>query len=251
MSYKHLKRNITIIIFVFVIIILTFVCTNEVCDVITNSKISSFVNRGTLEKTENNIEYYKVSKKYDYEDTTSRIIDEASDNIGTTGDIYIISTDWGDSFITKYICENLRVGHAGIVYDKLATYTYEVVGNRKKSENIVNEYVNDWKDVHNYKELIILRVKGIDNNDRDKIKNHLDEIKGSKYNYFPFIHLKNRYYCTDLVTRTYKDALNININEFFISTGSSMINNDNTYIVYYKKEIKKGDIKARIYYLGD
>ena len=101
MSYKHLKRNITIIIFVFVIIILTFVCTNEVCDVTANSKISSFVNRATLEKIENNIEYYKVSKKYDYEDTTLRIIDEVSDNIGTTGDIYIISTDWGGFFYYK------------------------------------------------------------------------------------------------------------------------------------------------------
>ena len=193
----------------------------------------------------------EISKEYEYEDINTRIIENYdSNNIGTTGDIYLTSTDWGSSFFTKYICEKLRVGHCGIVYDEQANSLYEIVGNNGKN-NVVKLYDNDWYDLNNFNEMIVLRVKDIDSEDRDEIKAYLDKIAGSKYNFFFIFHMKNRFYCTDLATEAYKRCFKTNINKFFISTGSSMIKDDNTYLIYYKREVNKENIKYEVYYLGD
>ena len=244
---KIISRLLVILIFILLLGII--IIRNE--DKQANKKIKEFVERASLVYTSSDTEYYKISKEYEYEDINTRIIENYdSNNIGTTGDIYLTSTDWGSSFFTKYICEKLRVGHCGIVYDEQANSLYEIVGNNGKN-NVVKLYDNDWYDLNNFNEMIVLRVKDIDSEDRDEIKAYLDKIAGSKYNFFFIFHMKNRFYCTDLATEAYKRCFKTNINKFFISTGSSMIKDDNTYLIYYKREVNKENIKYEVYYLGD
>ena len=248
---KKIKKIISrlLVILIFILLLGIIIIRNE--DKQANKKIKEFVERASLVYTSSDTEYYKISKEYEYEDINTRIIENYdSNNIGTTGDIYLTSTDWGSSFFTKYICEKLRVGHCGIVYDEHANSLYEIVGNNGKN-NVVKLYDNDWYDLNNFNETIVLRVKDIESEDRDEIKAYLDKIAGSKYNFFFIFHMKNRFYCTDLATETYKRCFKTNINKFFISTGSSMIKDDNTYLVYYKREVNKDNIKYEVYYLGD
>ena len=248
---KKIKKIISrlLVILIFILLLGIIIIRNE--DKQANKKIKDFVERASLVYTSSDTEYYKISKEYEYEDINNRIIENYdSNNIGTTGDIYLTSTDWGSSFFTKYICEKLRVGHCGIVYDEQANSLYEIVGNNGKN-NVVKLYDNDWYDLNNFNEMIVLRVKDIDSEDRDEIKAYLDKIAGAKYNFFFIFHMKNRFYCTDLATEAYKRCFKTNINKFFISTGSSMIKDDNTYLIYYKREVNKENIKYEVYYLGD
>lgn len=248
---KKFKRTIfnVLLILISIILISIILMANENGQAV--KEIDKFIERGVLIYTSEDTEYYKVSKKYDYEDIESRITDDYTSNyIGTTGDIYIVSTDWGSSFITKYICEKLRVGHCGIVYDENANTLYEIVGNQGKN-NVVKLYDNDWDYKSSFKEMSVIRVKNTNDEDKTKIKEYLDSIAGTKYNFFFLFHMKNRFYCTDLATETYKRNFKTNINNFFISTGSSMIKDTNTYLIYYKREVNKDNIKYEVYFLGD
>ena len=75
---------------------------------------------------------------------------------------------------------------------------------------------------------------------------------GMKYNYLFFINPKNRYYCTSLVSKCYEESQtnSISNNNIFV-TGASMINNDNTYIIYYKERVNDSNIKYKVYFLSE
>ena len=61
---------------------------------------------------------------------------------------------------------------------------------------------------------------------------------------------KNRYYCTDLISRAYKTA-DINVNyDYLTTTGNDMIVSDNTYLIFCRQRVVKNKIEEyNIYYL--
>ena len=243
-----------IIILVGVIIISGFIISSGKK---TKSIIDDFKSRGELVFTYDGIEYYKVVKEFEYEDTTSRIystssiFDEAkyfTDNkIGTTGDVYITSNDPFGTFYTKWASKRIKIGHCGIVYDENADTMVEVYGN--KVDNIVSIHDNDWNE-QSKGELIVIRKKEPIN--KKEVINWLDSKMGMKYNYLFFINPKNRYYCTSLVSKCYEESQtnSISNNNIFV-TGASMINNDNTYIIYYKERVNDSNIKYKVYFLSE
>ena len=91
----------------------------------------------------------------------------------------------------------------------------------------------------------------MDDTKKDKLISYVDGIKGASYNPFFLAHIKDKYYCTDLITRAYSDSLDIDISKGGITTGAKMIENTNTYIIYYKREVNDGNIKYEVYFLGD
>ena len=249
---KRFKRPLIIIFSIILVFIIIFISTVEIEASRAKSSIEEFINRGELVCTEDSTEYYLVRKEYDYENTDLRIVDTYNDGlVGTIGDIYFTDTDFGSNFVTKYICKKLRVGHCAVVASPNAEFNYEIVGNVNKKDNIVKIYENDWQYLVNFHEYIAVRVKGMDADKQNKLILQLQKMEGSPYNFFVFAHMKNRYYCTDMATYAYKAAFDININKFFVSTGASMISNDNTYLIYYKREVNKGDIKYQVYFLGE
>ena len=245
-KYKKTFRVILLIILLFLISILVVSFSKSSK---TDRKIKDFTSRAVYVETIGDTEYYKVIKDKDFEDGTNVLTSHTDKYIGSTGDIYITSTDFTSFFVTKFFIRLLRSGHAGIVAQDDALKTYEIVGNNKN--NKIDVYDNDWSELKNFNEYVVLRVKGVKTEEKEKLANHLESIKGCKYNYFFFLTPKNRYYCTDLVSRAYKDSLDIEISKENIVTGANMISSDNTYIIYYKKEVKNSDIRYQVYYLSE
>lgn len=215
-----------------------------------NIKINNFIKRGEYVSTINKTEYYKVVKKYDYEDTKN-VIEELEDiYVGSVGDIYISSKDPLDFFLTKYLSKRLRIGHAAIVQSENAKTMVEVTGNSTKENNVVKEVSNTWLEKKN-DEITILRAKNINEESKQKIQKSLKEKYGLSYNYLFLVHAENRYYCLDLCSRVYEE-IGVDIDQKAIITfGSSMIKNDNTYIIYYKKKVQSDNINYRVYYLSE
>ena len=257
---SRINKITKIICFIIVIFLITFLIVSGFIiqsGKKTKSIIEDFKNRGELVYVYEGIEYYKVKKEHEYEDTSNRIYSTSSvlddsktftdKKIGTTGDVYITSNDPFGTMYTKWASKRIKIGHCGIVYDEYADTMVEVYGN--KVDNIVDKHENDWNELSK-NELIIIRKKEYIN--KKEIIDWLDSKMGLKYNYLFFLNPKNRFYCTSLVSKCYEETQDNHIsnNNIFV-TGASMINNDNTYIIYYKEKVNELDINYRIYFLSE
>lgn len=243
------KKKIVIIICIILILLCCFLFV-EIESHQANKKINNFIERGIYVATINKIEYYKVVKKYDYEDTTN-VIDNFEDiYVGSIGDVYISSKDPLDFFVTKYLSKRLRFGHAAIVQSEDAKTMVEVVGNSKKENNIIREVDNTWLEKKT-EEITVLRVKNIDPQIKQSLQDDMRKMYGLSYNYLFLIHAKNRYYCLDLCSRIY-EGVGVDIDgKPMITLGSSMIKDNDTYIIYYKKKIKSDNANYQVYYLSE
>lgn len=219
---------------------------------ILNNEIKDFKARGQLVYVNNNINYYEVLPKYEYEDSKNILRSYDDINIGTTGDIYITDRNpMNDFFITGWISNLTWIGHCGLIYSKDGTLMTEIVGNKSKEDNVVKVKNNDWFN-NDSKHSVVLRVKDIDNIDKEKIMMESNKLIGCRYNYSFIFSSENSFYCSDLVTHIYNE-IGVNLNsDYFFSTGSDIITNDNTYIIYYKEKVStKEKTYYNVYYLKD
>lgn len=252
MNVSFKKINITIIIIL--ILILSLSCIFLIDNIIEkreiDNQITDFKSRGVLVYQDDIYSYYRVSKKYDYEDT-SNIVESYDDKfVGTTGDIYITNRNPLPSFfVTKWISRLSYIGHCGIVYSEDASKMVEIVGNKSKEENVVRIVENEWLNIDspNY---IILRSKEINDETKESIINECNNVLGCKYNYTFIFHSKKRFYCIDLVSYIYK-KIGINLNkDYFFTTGSDLVENNSTYMIYYRERyIENNKVKYNVYYL--
>lgn len=236
-------------------IVLMFFVGVFVIDSVTESKeinklVEEFKERGELVYETNTQHFYKVIKKYDYEDTSVPILRSYnSQKIGTTGDIYISNRDPMDFFLLEYISKRIYIGHSGLVYDKDANTTIEVVGNLSKEDNVVKVWKNNWvnETSPNY---IFLRVKGMNEEKRAQFISEADSLKGQPFNYNFICKNKNKHYCSELVSYIYS-KLGYNLNkDYYATTGADYIVDDDTYIIYYQETYMEGTTKHKnIYYL--
>jgi len=261
MKYINKKRKtISIIIIILVVLLLPIGIVNTKGNA-SEKVIEEFKSRGKLVSTETvikndksyTIEYYSVKKEFEYEDVGRRINNGYTDSyIGAIGDIYLTSSDLAGTFITKWFFDKTKASHAGIVYSGDGTKTVEIVGNNKKENNVVKIYDNDWLTQTGLPEVIVLRSKSVNSQNENDIVKVLDEKLGSKYNYMIPFKSKNKYYCSDLVTRTIKDVTNVNINKKNnIVTGANIILSDDTYLIYYCEKVNDKNIDYRVYILED
>ena len=245
-----MRKKYKILTIILLIFVLLFIACVEFKGSQVDKVISEFVSRGELVKIENKIAYYKVTKKYDYENTEN-IIDSLDDiYIGTTGDIYVSAKDPASFFVTKYMSKNLRMGHGGIVKSEDATITIEVTGNSGRTNNIVKEYENKWFEKNNI-EITVLRVKNMNEERKTKLIEWLENHYGMPYNYNFFKHYKNKFYCFDLCSEAYKSLGYELDNGYNTTLGGTMIKNEDTYIIYYKKQVRKENINYEVYYLSE
>lgn len=151
----------------------------------------------------------------------------------------------------SYLAEYFYIGHATVnsINPKLI---YEAIGN-SAAENGVRRVLNDWLYLDELTTSFIgLRVKGIN----DELAKQIDEYCVDKlsypYNYTFIFNRKNSYYCTDLISRAYKEA-KININyDYFATTGNDVFLSENTYMIFYREVvIKDGKNHFNIYYLKE
>jgi len=246
-------KKLFIIIYVFLALFLVFVVNGAVERVLVNKEVEAFVKRGELVYQKGNTEYYRVSPKYSYEDLTRHIINDYNDTKpGAKGDIFVTPRNplRGDPFM-DLLSEITWLGHAGIVVSDDGKKTIEITGNLGSDNNYVQEWNNTWIIEQHTEEMMLLRIKNTTSLQRDKMVEYAYSQIGKKYNYTFLFNRGKTYYCSDLVSRAIEHAgLNVNY-DFVATTGADMLLSDNTYIVYYKKEILVGNnIIRKIYYLG-
>ncbi len=249
---KLYRKLFSLIIFL-LICISWFVGNSLIESIQINKSIQDFKNRGTLNYIDSSgrIYYYKVTKKYDYEDIKSPIYSlDAPNLVGTTGDICISDHDplHGVSLM-KWLSSKAWIGHSGLVYDSEGTKTIEIVGNLSKENNVISLWDNDWLS-SSPSRMTVIRVKDMNDDKRAVLKEEAEKLFDKKYNYLMVFSNDNKFYCSDFVSYLYK-KIDININsDYFLTTGADMISNENTYIVFYYEVIKNNNIK-NIYYLSE
>lgn len=236
--------------------------------------------------------YYEVPREtYELEDTRSVFQDDTKLELGQKGDIFVSQdSPFPDVFFIHQFISYYFGGHAAI-HDGEGGFI-EAVGFPDSDESLWDIMTHPGDEPHNYstvmkynpnnywlypdyrdpsddeypyyganyrKDFIGLRVKNITSEQIDgAVDFAMDKVDRSLYNFWFFLDMDYKYYCTDLVSRAYQDvmiepskqknyskALN---DDGFITSVNDMVLSDDTYIIFYV-EIKDGI--THIYHLAD
>ena len=273
MKYKFYKINIilirTLIVVLFTLFIwlLMFALNGVIERGVVKNILNEFKERGTYDKTieiqAQKVDIYKVYVKYDYEDAKTFVFDDSLTSkyyIGSSTDIVLttrnplrryptaIVRDVADMASNYFFC-----GHGTINISDDGATIIECVGNDDENNGVrikEQEWVYTEVRYGNDAQIILgLRIKNIDADVRENICNYLKTLEGKKYNYLLPFYSRNRYYCTDLISRALKkEKINVNY-DFFYTTGNDIIISDNTYPIFLCERIEEGHFK--IYYLSE
>ncbi len=250
-----MKHRWIIVLFTILIgIILFCVGYSEVANDGINKRIKEFVSRGEYVCTVGSFEYYKVHPKYDYEDLTYPVLRSFdSPYLGTTGDLFVTDRNPMDNFfLTKYLSSRVWIGHMGIVSDETGQHTAEIIGNLDIKSNISQIFRNTWHVEEDTPRLLMLRVKNINQEQKEIIQEKIQETLGAKYNYTFIFRGPNTYYCSDYVDRILNAAgIELNKDKIF-ALGEDFIRSNDVYITYYKEEVVVNEkIIKKVYYLSE
>ncbi len=250
-------------------------------------KIKKFIKHGQLQEDISNdkIEYYKVSRetlkiKETYERTPFYNGDYTM--LGAEGDVFVTQQSpfpnlpGVHQFVSFYFG-----GHAGYIGDD--NRVYEIAGIPSSDESFLkvffsgsssttsNDAPNYWlKD--NYrdssdpsfkyygsyyrKEWIGLRVKRLDQDEISLVTDFMKDLvdREVQYNFQFIINRKDRYYCTDMMNRSYETIINnnsfknIDLNgDMVATTVNDLILSKDVYIAYYVKTSNNG--VKQVYYI--
>ena len=258
---KFIKISINTLL-VIIGLTLIFLINGHTEKFIINRQINEFKERAVYVGEDPNlinVHYYKVSKKYDYEDNSRNTYTTTTRIIGSKTDVIITNRNpmrgvVGLDPLVGYLASNFFVGHSTMNANDQGTLMYEVVGNSTTpEENAVIKSSNDWssylKDTQS-PIIVGVRIKDTTSEQRDKMVEYASMQVGKGYNYTFLFNRENTYYCTDLISRAAKYAgLNINY-DYFATTGNDMIISKNTYIFFYRDiEVVDGKNIFNVYYL--
>jgi len=251
---------IGVLIFVYV-----FLANGFIEKGIVTNEINEFKERGVFTEqiiiNKQKVNMYKVIKKYEYEDISRPIyeFDGYDYNLGSKTDITITSRNpmrHSDSALVKDVCgffaNNFYLGHATINVTDNGSHYVESIGNG--SSNKVEKNRNTWidteirgKDVTN--KIVGIRIKNTTAELRNQITEEVLDKVGCEYNYNFFFPHKDKYYCTDLITRSlYKFGIDLNYDNFF-AIGNDLILSDETYLIFYIECDSEGVFS--FYYLSE
>ena len=267
MLYKKIIKITLSTLIVILSLALVFLVNGYFEVIIVNNRIDNFKDRGVYQYSDDNIKtsYYKVPMKYEYEDVSRNIFNFDSRWIGSKTDIILTNRNPmrenpALAGIVGFLATNFYVGHATINSNESGSRMYEVVGNSTKLEdNVVRESFNSWltveealKDKGDSPMIIGLRIKGTTEEDRDKIIEYAENQEGMPYNFSFLFNRHKSFYCTDLVSRSTRNA-GINVNyDFLATTGNDIIVSPNVYIIFIRETIIEDGIKKfNIYFLDD
>lgn len=240
-----------------------------------------------------NYNYYEVERVHDYEfDNKPTIINDSPANlvVGRKGDILLTPQSpfpyaWGiHEFVSFFfgghsvlISDNNNsiiqstginaakgisldviidtVFHDGVIKDddvvaeEITNYFFRP-NYRSEQDSSFNKYKKFYRT-----EVLGLRVKNISDAQIDIAVDYAKElVNKALYNYLFVLDYKEKYYCTDLVSRSYKNSYNndhekINLNDDgFITSVNDLVLSEDSYLFFYWKV--EGD-NVNLYYLKD
>lgn len=271
MKYKLYRIRIILIrvlisiLFVLFIWGMLFVTNGLIEKKVVKEEINSFKERGTYDKTIDingqKVDMYKVFPLYDYEDASSFVFDNSLTSkhyIGSKTDIILTNRNPLRMYQTAIVrdiadiaARNFYIGHATINLSDDGSEVIECVGNDEDNNGVrIVEQAWIYTEVRNGNDaqaIIGLRIKDITNETKEKICDGLRELEGKGYNYLLPFYVRNKYYCTDLISRVlYKEDINVNY-DYFYTTGNDIIISSSTYLIFLCERIEEGYFK--IYYL--
>lgn len=257
---------LTITFFIIFLLLMIFVFNGLSEKKIVDSEIEKFKKRAIFEKTTvlqgQNVTYYKILKKYDYEDLERFVYNtEKYSNcyIGAETDIILTSRNplrmYGDAIVRDFagvLAKNFYIGHATMNITDDGSKCIESVGNDSGFDG-VRIVDNTWIETevrygNDAQTIIGLRIKNTTKEQRNKIVEDIKKLEGKEYNHLLLFYMKNKYYCTDLISRTLnKNSIRINY-DYFYTTGNDIIISNQTYIIFLCERVKEGYFN--IYYLS-
>lgn len=247
----------TFILIIVTCLVMAFVCLINSCVefYFVERKIEEFVDRGEFYIEIGSTKYYKVSKAYEYEDTSRFVFNPLSPKryVGSTADFLSTTRNPLRAYpIIGLISRLAWAGHSALVTEEDGSKICEVVGNEDDpKDNYVRIVENEWISADTGSPHIIgLRVKGLTNEARETIVDYANTqaLEKDKYNFLFPLTRSNKYYCTDLVSRSYNEVdINLN-NDGFMTSGNDMILSKETYIIFFRKRVGN---KFLVYYLTE
>lgn len=254
-----------------------------------NREIEAFKKKGVFQESisTDTVKYYKVSRETYYPNEIVRDPFFLGDlnRPGSSGDIFVTQQSplVGYAGIHQFVSFFFG-GHAAMLDEN--NKIFETVGIPDDDERLLDVMINGGRNTHvvggvyNYwldndyrsvsetdpsyvaygtyyrNEWIGLRVKGATNDDIVGALDYLKDLeeKEAQYNFWFVLNTKNKYYCTDLVSRAYeslrtdegdqkykfnRDGIAVTVNDLVLSK--------NTYISYYVTT--KNNIKY-VYYIA-
>ena len=232
------------------------------------SILDNFKNRGVFVETigihSQKVNVYKINVKYDYEkegynqvfkykNVTEYYIGSKTDIILTNRNPLRNSASAIVSDLGLFFSSNFFIGHATMNITDDGSKYIESVGNDTGFFG-VRESENTWIKTEvrygNDAQMIVgLRLKYVSEDTKDKIIDELKTKIGCEYNTNVLIRKKNKYYCTDLLSRVL-NKYNINIDyDKMYPTGNDFIISENTFVVFICERIVEGEFN--IYYLSE
>lgn len=256
---KIFKRTFIYVLSILIISIIVFISNGLIEKIFVDKDIKSFIDRGEYVTTIDNTSYFKVVASEDEDGKNVFDINDIHQYIGTTGDIIVTNRNplrYSKSLILKTIVgifsKSMFIGHGTYnVTDDGAVLVEIDYSSSDKENNVVKYNQNTWvTDDDGSPYIIGLRAKKINDNIKSKLLEYAKDNIGKKYN-ISFIYNKNKFYCTDLVSRAYKySGIKINYDSLF-TTGNDMIVSDETYIIFVRVKERGKEDKYKIYYLDE
>lgn len=248
---------------------------------------SVFMSKGVLQSDISTelVKYYKVSRETYYPDEYERspFFNNNLTRPGAAGDIFVTQTSplaiypGVHQFVSFFFG-----GHAAYVDNN--NQVYETVGIPDSDEGFIDVVINGGRNTHvmsgisNYwlrpdrrdetdpgyttygsyyrKEWIGLRLRNSSKADANYVIDELETLAAQKaqYNFLFVLNTKNKYYCTDLITRSIekiqtdegKQKFNFNADGIAVTINDMILSKD-TYIAYFVKT-DRNDVK-HIYYI--
>ncbi len=242
-----LSKYFYIIVSIIFIVISCMTIDASIENFFVDKEIIEYVKQGVHKSSFSNIELYEVN-------TNGKVVDPVL-NFDSNG--YPSFVGVGDIFVTKESLLNIAPfisqfvsfqfgGHAGMMYDSRTVI--ETTGMAYHPEdNVVIESTNDLLKFYDDRAFVGLRVNAT-LEERQKAADHCLSLVGKAYNYSFVFNTKNKYYCTDLVQRSYSREAGLNFNLDFdgvaVSSNDLIVSKD-TSIAFYRF-IK--DDKIYLYY---
>lgn len=283
---KYTLRNILILVAGFFIFLFGQTLGEHIA---IQREIRQFVQRGVLDEinSTDTIKYYKVSRETYYPNELVRNPFYSNNYLkpGAAGDIFVtqqsplVAYPGIHEFVTFFFG-----GHAAMVDQN--NKIYETIGIPNSDEKLLDVIINGGADTHvvggigNYwldpnfrredsfdpsylafgswyrNKWIGLRVKGVTQDDIDYALAYVEDKAEQKaqYNFLFVLFTKNKYYCTDIVSRAYeavkneegkqkyqfnRDSIAVTVNDLILSKS--------TYISYYVTTMN--NVK-HVYYIG-
>lgn len=247
---KYLSK---LIIIFFTSLLIGMTVTSSVENIYINRRINSFKSKGVFQEelSSDTERYYKVSRETWMSETPSYVVMDGIMTYGGPGDIVVgMESNVKNMPGITDMLEFYVGGHTSSVcfdesYDGV-TYKSNHSIESKPESGVRCVHNKFWNNIDYQNEVVCLRVRTSEETINKAFHYMCDQI-GKKYNKAFIVNTKNRYYCSDLISRAYKSqGVTLNSDGFFTSV-HDLICSPMTYISFYK-EYKKGI--SYYYYLG-